>query len=335
MIEGGGRRYSATAELMKKVCVIGCGDHARHVYLESILRCQAEMPQILFSACCDTQQMRAQGFAQKIGAPDWYTDYREMLEQQRPDAVLLITPYHLTAEIASVAMHAGCAVLLEKPPAADYEECCALAEIARKTGCIHQVAFNRRHIPIVREMKKHIRSTPISHINYHMYRMNRTESDFYSTAVHGIDLICSLADCTCVTMHSLYGAMPGFGDGVKNILLQLAFANGMTAQLAFCPVSGILSEGMTVTTHSGSYRLEFPIWSDMDTGSLIFFDMNGNSIKLTASDGPHLFKSNGFYWQLQQFLQGVIENVQPPDSLDTVLETMRLMDFVREERPSC
>lgn len=317
---------------MKKVCLIGCGDHAYHVYLDAILRCRAEMPEILLGACCDTDLERARDFAGRVGAGRVYADYREMLAEERPDAAILLTPYHLTASIAAEVMDAGCAVLLEKPPAADYPSCLALCETARQTGRINQAAFNRRHIPVVREMRRHLNGAQIHHIDYHMYRINRTESYFYATAVHGVDLICSLMASPCVQANFQYGALPEAGEGVENLLMQLSFQNGGTAQLSFCPVSGFLSEGMTVIASNGSYQVDFPIWSDTDTGRLLFSDNTGRASRLEASDGPRLFESNGFYWQLRQFYEAVLQGKPSPDSIETALETMRLTDCLREKR---
>lgn len=314
---------------MKKVCLIGCGDHARHVYWDAILRCRAEMDQIEFCACCDVEKERARDFAEKICAPHFYTDYFEMVAQECPDAAILVTPYHLTAKIAADMMHAGCAVLIEKPPAEDYPSCCVLASVAKETGCMNQVAFNRRHIPIVRELRAHIGGKPILHIDYHMYRINRTETHFYSTAVHGVDLVCKLMGQPCKKGSILYGAIPGYEPGVINILMQLMFEGGATAQLSFCPVSGLVSESMTVTTEQGSYLVEIPIWSDQDTGKLIFSDHHGVVKQIVSSDGPHMFESNGFYWQLHQFLEALLCGNPSEDDICSSLETMRLTDCIR------
>lgn len=188
-------------------------------------------------------------------------------------------------------------------------------------------------MPVVREMQRHMGNAGIVHVDYFMYRRNRRETHFYSTAVHGVDLICSLMPSACVRGSFVYGPLPGESAGVENILAQLVFENGATAQLSFCPVSGFLSEGMTVIAGNGSYRVDFPIWSDADTGNLLFSDPNGSSCQLPASDGPRLFESNGFYWQLRQFLLSVAENVPAADDIASALETMRIMDCLRGRLP--
>ena len=127
----------------------------------------------------------------------------------------------------------------------------------------------------------------------------------------------------------LYGALPGYGTGVENILMQLLFMDGGTAQLSFCPVSGCVSEGLTVTTDQGSYIAEIPIWSDQDTSRLLFSNHNGEVTQITSSDGPHMFETNGFYWQLRQFLENLLQGKKSPDDLFSVLETMRLTDCIR------
>ena len=44
-----------------------------------------------------------------------YTDYRELLDNERPNAVVCATPHHLHAPMALAALNAGAHTFVEKP----------------------------------------------------------------------------------------------------------------------------------------------------------------------------------------------------------------------------
>ena len=75
-----------------------------------------------------------------------YYDWREMLEKDRNniDAVLIGTPDHTHAIIASHFMKAGKAVFVEKPMAKTIYECRYLAQLAKETGVVTQMG-NQGH----------------------------------------------------------------------------------------------------------------------------------------------------------------------------------------------
>ncbi len=75
-----------------------------------------------------------------------YYDWREMLEKDRNsiDAVLIATPDHNHALIASHFMKAGKAVFVEKPMAKTIHECRYLAQLAKETGVVTQMG-NQGH----------------------------------------------------------------------------------------------------------------------------------------------------------------------------------------------
>jgi len=74
-----------------------------------------------------------------------YQDYREMLEKEKEiDAVMIATPDHTHAIIASAAMKAGKHVYVEKPMVKTVYEARYLSDLAKKTGLVTQVG-NQGH----------------------------------------------------------------------------------------------------------------------------------------------------------------------------------------------
>ena len=94
---------------MFRVAIIGCGNISA-VHAQAL----RELENTELTACADLIPERAE----KYGCPA-YTDWKEMLEKERPDAVHLCTPHHLHPAMALHAARMGIAVFTEKPPAID------------------------------------------------------------------------------------------------------------------------------------------------------------------------------------------------------------------------
>lgn len=87
-------------------------------------------------------------FADEYGVGPRYTDYREMLEKERPDLVFVNTPPTVRLEILEAAKAAGTpALVVEKPVAVEGEDFRAIREYARSTkagGGGPKVALNHQ-----------------------------------------------------------------------------------------------------------------------------------------------------------------------------------------------
>jgi UDP-N-acetylglucosamine 3-dehydrogenase len=92
-----------------RVGLIGCGGIAP-VHLDSY----RQDGRVRVVAVADVEEQRAAALAAQSGAAP-YTDYRQMIDEQRLDAVSVLTPPAFHREIAEAALAAGVHVLAEKP----------------------------------------------------------------------------------------------------------------------------------------------------------------------------------------------------------------------------
>ena len=86
-----------------------------------------------------------------------YPGHRQLIEQAKPDYVVVCTPHYSHAAIAMDAMRAGVHVLLEKPMtvhAARAAECIAVAE---ETGMTLGINFLQRLVPAHQRMYEAVR----------------------------------------------------------------------------------------------------------------------------------------------------------------------------------
>ena len=310
-----------------RICLVGCGNHANSVYAPSLVRLKEEEPQIEYRACCDMDAGKAGAFRESVGFDTAYGDYVKMLETEKPDAVVLVTlPVH-TAALAADILRRGFPVMMEKPIGDSLEECLSVVAASNESGAKNQAAFNRRHIPLVRELLREIKNDgkEIGHIDYKMYRHNRREKYFHSTAVHGIDLVGYIAG------HD-YGSARFDYNGL-DIHMQCAFIKGPTAQLSFCPAAGLVVERLEVICDDASYFVKLPMWNGPDSpgsiakfsGRELVYQKTGDEI----SDGPLMNESNGFYAQLKYFFDAIKSGSAITHDVASAADTMRLTDCVK------
>src|SRR4051794_31554386 len=76
-----------------------------------------------------------------------YTDYREMLEREKPQAVVVAVPTILHREVALEVISRGVHLLVEKPIAYTVDEGRAIIEAAKEAGVILTVGHIERYNP--------------------------------------------------------------------------------------------------------------------------------------------------------------------------------------------
>ncbi|MEX0670131.1 MAG: Gfo/Idh/MocA family oxidoreductase [Pirellulales bacterium] len=95
-------------------------------------------------ALCDASPENLRTAAAELGCPRTCGDYREVCDDPAIDAVVIVTPTFLHAEIACAAAAAGKHVFLEKPMAVTADECRAIEEACAAAGVKLQIGFMRR-----------------------------------------------------------------------------------------------------------------------------------------------------------------------------------------------
>jgi UDP-N-acetylglucosamine 3-dehydrogenase len=84
----------------------------------------------------------------------FYTDYKDMLDELKPDAVSIVVPTPFHAEVATEVMNRGIHCLLEKPIASTVDEADALIALAKKKKIVFTVGHIEHYNPLVIELKR-------------------------------------------------------------------------------------------------------------------------------------------------------------------------------------
>ncbi len=132
-----------------RVAVIGCGGIATRQHGPAYHK----LPQVEIVAGCDVVPAKAQAFVEAFGGRA-YTDYRQMLDQERPDIVDVCTREHQHVEPVIAALEAGAHVLCEKIMAHTLEGGRAMVAAAERTGRLLGVNYNYRFLPIFTKLKE-------------------------------------------------------------------------------------------------------------------------------------------------------------------------------------
>ncbi len=313
-----------------RICQVGCGAHAGVAYAPALAACTTTFS-LTLAACCDLDAAQAQEYAVAAGFARTYSDYRAMVDAEQPDAVLVTTPYQVTPEIASFMMERGIPVLLEKPPGDSYQQALELTATARRTGALHQIAYNRRHMPLVVALVEALDGLQVRHIDYRMHRVNRGENHFHTTAVHGFDLVSRLAGGGLTEARALYRPLT---PGAVEAHFLCRYEGGATASISLLPMSDVIMDRVEVSADGGYAIADLPVWgARAGGGSLEAFVGNASTLRLRDADlpdGTQMYETNGFVRQLETFLTCVAAGRAPADSLDTALDASMLSELMKQ-----
>jgi predicted dehydrogenase len=114
----------------------------------------SRIPEVEMVAVCDLMEDRARAVQEQFGIAHRYTCWTEMLDQEKPDFVDIITPPSTHEEMCAYASGRGIHVICQKPLAPSMEEATRIVENAQAAGVRLMVHENFRWQPWYRQMKQ-------------------------------------------------------------------------------------------------------------------------------------------------------------------------------------
>lgn len=295
---------------MLNVGVIGIGAMGRnHV------RVYSEMDNARLVAVSDVNLESCKKFTEQYNRPA-YTDYHEMIAQEKLDAVSIVVPTSLHRQVAEEVLAHGIPILLEKPIAGTHADGLAIINAAQKAGVVLAIGHIERFNPAIRELKKRLDTDALGKLfEIRTRRLGPIPGRIQDVGVivdlatHDIDLMQSLINSPINRLHaemqrhvhlshedSFFG-MIKFNNGV-NGLLDVSWLVPTKVRQTFVVGERGMFMVDTLTQEFYYYENEYPVGSGLPGAHIL----EGNVIKIKID------RKEPLRVQLENFISKVEQN---------------------------
>ena len=200
-----------------RVCIVGCGNiftmHATSV---------ASFSDAEIVGVCDIKPDRAQHAAEKFGTKA-YTDYKEMLNEQKPDVLHVCLPHYLHPIVSKNAIERGINVLCEKPLSIRMEDALENVKLAKEKGVLYGIIFQCRYNTVSQKVKRYIEDGTLGRVRSARSVLTWCKPDSYYSlsdwkgtwekegggvvidqAIHSMDLVNWFVDAEPASVYAHY-----------------------------------------------------------------------------------------------------------------------------------
>ena len=130
--------------------VIGCGEATEKKSGPAFQQIEGSKIEAVMSRSAE----RARSYAERHGIGKWYTNVMDIIDDPNVNAIYIATPPSSHATYAIMAIRAGKPVYIEKPMAANYEDCIRINRASEETGVPCFVAYYRRYLPYFKKVQE-------------------------------------------------------------------------------------------------------------------------------------------------------------------------------------
>lgn len=160
-----------------KVALVGTGIRGSGTWGKTLLEKYADVLEMV--GLCDINAKRMEYAKSYMGATcPTFTDFAPMIDQVKPDTIIVTTTDCFHAKYICSAMEMGCDVITEKPLATDEKTCQEILDTEKRTGRKLTVTFNYRYSPEAVRIKEILMSREIGEIT-------SVDFNYYLDVYHG------------------------------------------------------------------------------------------------------------------------------------------------------
>ncbi|MBI9106204.1 MAG: Gfo/Idh/MocA family oxidoreductase [Spirochaetales bacterium] len=329
-----------------RVCVIGSG-RAGMIHARNFAR---SVPYAEIAAMSDPVEEAAVNACKELGIDKYFLDYKDVLNDESIDAVVVVTPTVFHKEIVTAAAAAGKHILCEKPMAMNETECSDMIAACDENKVKLQIGFMRRFDESFRHAKERIDSGEIGDVvcvksvthgpstpRSWMYDIRKSNGPLAEVSSHDIDALHWYAGSYIKEVYAIAGnyrcpdAADEFPDFYDNVLVTARFKNNMQG----------LIDGAQGVQYGYDSRVEI-----VGTHGIIFVGKNQNYSVLTCSPNgistpfvkswQNLF-IDAYKLEDQKFIESILEDKAPEVTGTDGLEAVKVVNAgntsIIEKRP--
>ena len=198
-------------------------------------------------AICDVNKEKALSIAKEFDIPQVFTNVNDMLKEIPCDAVSIVTPDHLHADIALACAEAGKHMLIEKPLATSREDVFRIVDAVHKNKVRAMVDLHNRWNPPYALAKDAIDRGELGNLQNGYFRLNdikwvatdllpwaASSSILWFLGSHSLDTLNWFFNSRVKRVYSVSnrGVLKNLGvDTVDTYLTTLEYENGCIAQM--------------------------------------------------------------------------------------------------------
>ena len=237
---------------------------------------------------------KARAARDEMGFERAYDDWRELIRDPDVEAVSVCTPNDLHPEMAVAALKAGKHVYLDKPMADTLKGAQAIAQAAKESGRVFQLAHNHRFLPAALRMRSMVENGEIGDIlSFSLrflhsgsidprkaagWKMRRGGGVILDLGSHAVDLgiwLMGMPEAVMCANRTLYDQRPLSGGGVANDMAEdhslaiVRLPGGALGTLEASKISMGAGDELSIEIRGARGGVK---WSLSDPGILEYYD---------------------------------------------------------------
>jgi predicted dehydrogenase/threonine dehydrogenase-like Zn-dependent dehydrogenase len=237
-----GKHSSSDKRKIVNVGVIGAGNYATSTLLPNLRKIKS----INFKCLADISGLLAESTAKKFHFDSYTTDYKKILNDEKIDAVFVLTSNSSHAKFTTESLNSGKHVFVEKPLALSEEQLKEIVDSYTKNKKVVMVGFNRRYAPLTLKIKEFFKDRTGPMVCYYRVNAEKIPSDHWiydeeqgssriiSEACHFIDYLTYIIDSPITNIDTDIISSKSTKSGKNdNFIIKLTFEDGSIGAIIY------------------------------------------------------------------------------------------------------
>ncbi len=298
---------------------LGAGTWMRTYHLPSVMEL-AGTGELVLQGIWNRTMSTALEVAREFSILKVYPDPEELIASPEIDAVVIAVARHATGELISLCNRYNKPILVEKPPANDYDEASRLSELITVPTL---VAFNRTFTPVFRRLQSCL-PWHIDRVECLFHRRERNDRQFVlETGIHAL-MNCSILFGDGVLEECVKSTACGAPVPAWHATVAYPQAGDLRVHFEFDPWSSLSVERFFLYSGSRTIRLQFNQHFAQDDEELLSISEDGRVLSTWRPDQFSLLERQGYVGEYRAFIEMIRSGTKSPIDISHAARVMYL-----------